>query len=94
MGGGGWQKTSEYHVMGKGGLKLLKNRHMIFERSLILLWWARLHYTMKSSAVSLWRSDLLQRKVWQYTLTSYIACYYFFYLIFTVHFKDKDKWFL
>jgi len=31
---GGWLKTSEYHYMGGGGLKLLKKRHMIFERFL------------------------------------------------------------
>jgi len=32
-GGRGWLKTTEYHHI--GGLKLLKNRQMIFERSLI-----------------------------------------------------------
>jgi len=36
-GRGGWLKTSEYHHMGVGDLKLLKNRHMIFERSQIVL---------------------------------------------------------
>jgi len=30
----GWLKTSEYRHMGARSLKLLKNRHMIFERSL------------------------------------------------------------
>jgi len=32
--GGDWLKTSEYRHMGEGGLKLLKNCHMIFERFL------------------------------------------------------------
>jgi len=35
MGRGGWLKTSEYRRMGKGS-KLLKKRHMIFERSHIV----------------------------------------------------------
>jgi len=35
--GRGWLKTSEYRHMGGRVLKLLKNRHMIFERSLIAL---------------------------------------------------------
>jgi len=32
-GGGGWLKTSEYHHMWGGGLKLHKKCHVIFERS-------------------------------------------------------------
>jgi len=32
--GRGWLKTSEYRHMGRGGLKLLKKRHMVFEHSL------------------------------------------------------------
>jgi len=36
-GGGGWLKTSEYRHMEVESLKLLKNRHVIFECSLILL---------------------------------------------------------
>jgi len=37
MGGGGWLKTSEYRHMGGGGLKLLKNRGMIFESFLTVI---------------------------------------------------------
>jgi len=36
MGREDWQKTSEYRHMGEEGLKLLKNRHMIFECSLTI----------------------------------------------------------
>jgi len=32
----GWLKMSEYSHMGEAGLKLLKNRHMIFERFLFV----------------------------------------------------------
>jgi len=31
----GWLETSDYHHMERGSLKLLKKRHMIFERNLI-----------------------------------------------------------
>jgi len=34
IGEGGWLKTSEYRHLGRGGLKLLKNYHIIFELSL------------------------------------------------------------
>jgi len=37
--GWGWLKTSEYRHMKGGGLKVLKNRHMIFEGSLYKNTW-------------------------------------------------------
>jgi len=35
--GGDWLKTSEYRHMGEGSKIAQKNRHMIFERSLITI---------------------------------------------------------